>query len=1010
MTGNRYNCKRGLGAFIMRISKILLIALLIGICFQGLAHAQSANIPIQQLKQWDLFSYPESLTVDSQNNVYVADTSNNAVKEIYANGTITTIASGLHAPFGVSLDPQGNIYEADYLTNSINVIYKNGTVATLATGFYGPSGVAVDSQGNIYVADTFNNAIKMIYTNGTARTLAGAFDHPYDIAVDLHGNVYVANTYNSTIKEIYANGTVITLGSGFNYPYGLSLDNKGDIFVADSNNNAIKEIYLNGTIITLGSGFMQPRGVAVDAQGDIYVADWDNSVVKEIYTNGTIKTLCPGFYSPGAVSIDTQGDIYVADTLNNVVKEIYINGTIRTVAAGFSHPHTVALDSQGDIYVADDGYNAVKEIYPDGTVTPPLGYYTFKHPYGAAVDSLGNVYVANTYNNSVNEIYANGTLITLATGFSFPISVAVDSQGNVYVADYVNNTVNEIYTNRTIISLGSGFSNPEGLFVDLQGDLYVADSGNNAVKKIYPNRTIVTLGSGFYAPRDISLDPQGNLYVVDNNAIREFSLSTSPNALFVSTNIPDSMVASNSYNVSVVFTNTGGSAWTSGDVLALWGSTWNFNMDNDTSLSGYPAFDIPAGVTVQPGQAHSWNISLMPQWQGSFVMGFQVVERSTGKWLGNYGSATMTVYPAAPNSLYVSSSIPDTMIAGETYQAMINFTNTGNTTWTSGKGDVLAMWGQTWNYNMSNDTSLSGYPAFSIPSGIIVQPGQTYSWNLTLSPQWPASSSIGFQVVEQSTGKWLGNYGSKTIAVNSATPNSAYVSNNIPNTTVATNDYIVQINFTNAGNTPWTSDKGDMLAVWGQTWNFNMNNDTSFVGLPAFSISPGVTVLPGQTYSWNLSLSPLWPASTSIGFQVVEGSSGKWLGDYGSKTMTVYPAAPNSLYVSNSIPDTMISGNTYSVAVNFTNAGNTTWTSDKGDMLAFWGQTWNFDLQNNTSVSGLPAFYIPTGVTIQPGQTYSWNLTLSPQWPGSFGMGFQVVQQSTGKWLGNYGSKTVTVN
>ncbi len=242
------------------------------------------------------------------------------------------------------------------------------------------------------------------------------------------------------------------------------------------------------------------------------------------------------------------------------------------------------------------------------------------------------------------------------------------------------------------------------------------------------------------------------------------------------------------------------------------------------------------------------------------------------------------------------------------------------------------------------------------------------------------------------------------------TLNSSYVSNSIPGAIVATNDYNVQINFTNTGNTPWTSTKGDMLVIWGQTWNFNMNNDTSVSGLPAFSIPAGVTVQPGQTFSWNVSLSSQWPGTFSLGFQVVENSTGKWLGNYGTKSMTVYPAAPNSLYVSNSIPDTMTAGHTYNVAINFTNNGNTTWTSGKGDVLAFWGPTWNFNLANDTSVSGLPAYSIPSGITIQPGQTHTWNVTLSPQWSGSFSMGFQVVQQNTGKWLGNYGSKTTTVN
>ncbi len=645
-------------------------------------------------------------------------------------------------------------------------------------------------------------------------------------------------------------------------------------------------------------------------------------------------------------------------------------------------------------------------------------------------NSTGNTITGNTANSNVVGMYlwnmtnnknfsGNTAYYNTVSGLylwnTIKVNVSSNLFNNNYVGIYASNSTGNFFWLNTI---GSNYVNAAGDGAD-------ANSWNSTVKLQYKSYT----GSSFtnytgnywgdYSGPDANSDGIGDtFYQIDINNVDKYPMLltapiiSGPNALYVSCSIPDTMVAGETYNVKVNFTNSGVTPWNSsnGDVLALWGQTWNYNMNNDTNINGIPAFNLPAGVTVQPGQTFSWNLTLNPQWPGNFGLSFQVVELSSGKWIGNYGSKSMIVYPASPNALFVSSSIPDTMITGNAYNVAINFTNNGNTTWNSNKGDVLAFWGQTWNYNMNNDTSVSGLPAFSIPAGISIRPGQTFSWNLTFVPQWPVSTNIGFQVVEQSSGKWLGNYGSKTTTVNSITPNSAYISNSIPDGVVATSDYSVQINFTNSGNTPWTIGKDDVLVLWGQTWNFNLKNDTSVSGLPAYSLPTGVTVQPGQTFSWNLSLSPQWPGSFGLGFQVVEGSSGKWLGNYGSKSLTVYPAVPSSLYVNTNIPNTMIAGNSYSVSINFTNAGNTTWTSGKGDMLALWGQTWNFNLNNDTSISGLPAYTIPAGITIQPGQTHSWNLTLSPQWPGSFSMGFQVVQQNTGKWLGDYGSKTTTVN
>ncbi len=416
---------------------------------------------------------------------------------------------------------------------------------------------------------------------------------------------------------------------------------------------------------------------------------------------------------------------------------------------------------------------------------------------------------------------------------------------------------------------------------------------------------------------------------------------------------------------------------------------------------------------------------MVPQWAVDTSVGFQVVDGSSGKWLGDYGSKAITVNPSSPNSLHVSDTLPDTMITGEKYNVSVNFTNTGNTPWTSERGDVLAMWGQTWNLEMNSDTTLYSLPAWSIPEGVTVMPGQTYTWNLTMVPQWPANTNIGFQVVQthnwmSGSDKWLGDYGGKVVVVNPASPNSLHVSDSMPGTMIAGERYNFTVNYTNTGNTPWTSSRGDVLAMWGQTWNLDMNSDNTLYSLQAWGIPEGVSVMPGQTYTWNLSVVAQWPVGTSIGFQVVQknnwmSGSEKWLGDYGGEVINVDPASPSSLYVSDSIPGTMSTGTSYHVRVNFTNNGNTPWTPARGDMLVMWGQTWNLEMNNDTELYGLPSWNIPANIKVMPGETYSWDLTLKPQWAVSTSIGFQVVQKnnwmtSSEKWLGNYGSKTLVVN
>ncbi len=201
-------------------------------------------------------SYPSGVAVDSADNVYVADSRNNTIRKITPAGVVSTLAgqgitgsadgTGRAAQFsypsGVAVDSADNVYVADTSNNTIRKITPAGVVSTLAgspgvvgsadgTGnaarFYQPSGVAVDSAGNIYVADTGNHTIRKITPAGVS-TLAGVvgsfgsaggtgnaarFYYPSGVAVDSAGNVYVADTSNNTIRVGFPGALTILSGT-----------------------------------------------------------------------------------------------------------------------------------------------------------------------------------------------------------------------------------------------------------------------------------------------------------------------------------------------------------------------------------------------------------------------------------------------------------------------------------------------------------------------------------------------------------------------------------------------------------------------------------------------------------------------------------------------------------------------------------------------------------------------------------------------------------------------------
>ena len=104
-------------------------------------------------------SFPNSVALDGNGNLYFADASSNSVKEITGLPTspvVSTVATGFNLPHGIAVDGSGNIFVLDSGSGTVKeivavggVIPSSPTPVTVATGFNSPSGIAVDGNGNI---------------------------------------------------------------------------------------------------------------------------------------------------------------------------------------------------------------------------------------------------------------------------------------------------------------------------------------------------------------------------------------------------------------------------------------------------------------------------------------------------------------------------------------------------------------------------------------------------------------------------------------------------------------------------------------------------------------------------------------------------------------------------------------------------------------------------------------------------------------------------------------------
>ena len=299
------------------------------------------------------FNYPSGVALDGSGNVFVADYSNNNIREVAPDGMVTTPYGSLtgkagtangsgngalfKSPNGVAVDGSGNIYVADTGNNVIREM-SNGTSSTLVDtsyGLSGPQGITVDGSGNVYIADTGNDVIRKVTPGGTVSIIAGQsgesgyedgaattkalFDSPSAVAVDASGNVYVADFGNSVVREI-SGGAVSTIAGQagqagyldglagkalFDAPVGIAVDGVGNLYITDALVPSIGSTAAGNNVLRL----LSTTGVVSTIAGEVSVTGTDNGV-------GTAAQ----FYSLQAAAVSPSGQVYLADTYNQTIR------------------------------------------------------------------------------------------------------------------------------------------------------------------------------------------------------------------------------------------------------------------------------------------------------------------------------------------------------------------------------------------------------------------------------------------------------------------------------------------------------------------------------------------------------------------------------------------------------------------------------------------------------------------------------------------------------------------
>jgi hypothetical protein len=204
-------------------------------------------------------NFPYDVVVTPDGGYLIADVDNNRIRSVSPAGTISTVAGNggfgsggdggpatsaqLADPSGVALTPDGGLLIGDMSNNRVRRVAPDGTITTAAgTGPAGsggdggpataanlnsPIGVAAAADGSYLIADRFNHRVRRVTPDGTITTAVGTgsagfngdgalgpdtqLNEPFDVAINQDGDYLIADEVNHRIRSLDAGAASLVL-------------------------------------------------------------------------------------------------------------------------------------------------------------------------------------------------------------------------------------------------------------------------------------------------------------------------------------------------------------------------------------------------------------------------------------------------------------------------------------------------------------------------------------------------------------------------------------------------------------------------------------------------------------------------------------------------------------------------------------------------------------------------------------------------------------------------------
>ncbi|MEM7117926.1 MAG: NHL repeat-containing protein, partial [Chloroflexota bacterium] len=496
---------------------------------------------------WPDFEFADVVTLDSNDNVYVADRFRDRLYKYDSSGTLLaewgqpgTGVSGFVFFADIAIDSAGNVYTLDRDAHRIQKFDSSGNFIEMwgwgvddgtstfqtctsdcQTGlqgsnkgqFNGPQGMVFDSADNLHILDTGNNRVQTFDTNGNFITMWG------------FGVLDGTNAFQTCPAAAPSCQAGISGGAPgqFSDPWGIAIDSNDNLYTVDANEDLVQKFTSIGTFLTDWGNLGQlvfATSIAVDSNDIVYVGDQADDSVHLFDENGTFlrKIVTPGrkpLLEVQDVAVSSSGEVYVAAD-----SHIFKLG-LADLVLDDSLPDDRDDHSSSRTFTVPIGTYEVTEIIPVGWELTDLSCQSTGGGSNPVVTNatvtisvIEGQEVTCTYTNSgYHDLTIAKTTIPTTSTEDFDIEVsfaltgtigavgdlASDSSGNLYAFDGFTQQVIK-YDNllNPLLAFGgpgSGKAEFRGgrVDVDNNGIVYVADGFNQRIQKFQSDGTFIEM-------------------------------------------------------------------------------------------------------------------------------------------------------------------------------------------------------------------------------------------------------------------------------------------------------------------------------------------------------------------------------------------------------------------------------------------------------------------------------------------------------------------------------------